>query len=633
MAIITLKNITVSFGTDVVLDGAELVIEKGDRLCITGRNGTGKSTLLKLLAGELTPDDGQLWRQESLRFATLEQDLPASDDTMTVYQSVAEIYQGMGELLAEYHTLLENLVDDKAFDRLSYLQQEIEAKDGWTINHRIESILDRMDLDADKPLSELSGGWLKRVAIARSLVTQPDVWMLDEPTNHLDIPAIQWLEEQLLSFDGTVIFISHDRELMQSVATSILDIDRGTVTRWECDYKSFIERRDHQREVEQVQNRKFDDNLKKEEVWIRQGIKARRTRNEGRVRALLDLRKERSKRREVGTLKMEVDAGMASGKIVKELINVSKSFGDQCLVDNFNFILQRSDRIGLIGANGVGKSTLLKILLDELEVDQGEVRTGTKLNVAYFDQTRDQLNPEQSVSDYISEGREYITIGGKDIHVVSYLGNFMFSGDQARAPIRTLSGGEQNRLLLARLFSLPANLLVLDEPTNDLDIESLELLEELMLEFKGTVLIVSHDRSFMDNVVSSLLVFEGEGVVREFVGGYSDWIASGGDFSVKKNSTPAVVKIPDLSQEEKKRANSERKKLEKELAELPGKIEKKEKQQQQFHDEMAKADFYERPDSEQRSVFQKLSTVESDVETLMDRWEEIEVLIAAASDS
>ncbi|MFT7686390.1 MAG: ATP-binding cassette subfamily F protein uup [Candidatus Azotimanducaceae bacterium] len=632
MAIITLKNVTVSFGNDVVLDETELVIEKGERVCLTGRNGSGKSTLLKVIDGEMNVDGGQVWTQNSLVFSSLEQDLPEGDD-ISIFTSVASTYEGIGKVLSDYHDLVINLSTDEDVERLSRLQHQIEAADAWSINHHIESILDRMGLEPDKKLGELSGGWLKRVAIARSLVAKPDVWLLDEPTNHLDIPTIQWLEEQLLAFDGTIVFITHDRQLMQSVATSIFDIDRGKVTRWDCGYQEFIERRDHQREVEVTQNRKFDDKLRKEEVWIRQGIKARRTRNEGRVRDLEKLREERSQRRVSKNLKMEVDAGSASGKIVKELKGVSKSYGNDLLIDNLSLIIQRQDRIGLIGPNGIGKTTLLKILLENLPIDKGEVKTGTKLDIAYFDQARAQLNPEMSVKDYISEGREYITIGDKDLHVVSYLTNFMFSGDQARAPIRTLSGGEQNRLLLARLFSQPANLLVLDEPTNDLDVESLELLEELLMDFKGTVIIVSHDRSFMDNVVSSLLVFEGNGVVRENVGGYSDWISSGGQFTSARAHTPEPAALDgkplqtEMSREERKKIKAKRQKLEKELAKLPGLVEKDEAALGQLQKALTESSFYQKSESYQAEQYEKVRLLEVLIESNMNRWEELDAQI------
>ncbi|MDG1443246.1 MAG: ATP-binding cassette domain-containing protein [Pseudomonadales bacterium] len=649
MAIVTLKNALASFGEDVVLDHVDLVIEAGERLCLSGRNGSGKSTLLKILSNEKNLDDGQLWRQEKLVFSTLEQDLPENSDK-TVFEVVAGVFESMGEKLAEYHRLAHELTPD-AVDRFANLQQQIEAGDGWSFSHRIDSILDKLKLDGDVRLDQLSGGWRKRVAIARSLVRDPDVWLLDEPTNHLDIPMIQWLENLLLDFEGTIIFVSHDRELMRSVATGVVDIDRGRLTKWECGYDEFIERRDHQREVEETHNKKFDERLKKEEIWIRQGIKARRTRNEGRVRDLEKMRVERASRRTSGQLKMAIDSGDSSGKIVKELIHVKKSFGDDEIISDFSLIVQRGDRIGMVGPNGCGKSTLIKLMLEEIKPDAGEVKTGTKLKVAYFDQLRDKLNPEMSVSDYISEGREYIDISGKSTHVVTYLGNFMFSPDQSRAPIRTLSGGEQNRLLLARLFSLPANLLVLDEPTNDLDIESLELLEEMLLTFDGTVLIVSHDRLFMDNVVSSLLVFDGNGYIEEHVGGYSDWQtyqkamkkAFGNkkkDKSSSKSSASAsqnskgfgdngsanTVDEP-ISHEERKKQKADRKKLEKEMVKLPQQIEKDEAKVTELQKQMAEDSFYAKSSEEQAQVYDGLKLLETQIDTAMTRWAEVEELL------
>ena len=488
-----------------------------------------------------------------------------------------------------------------------------------------------MKLPPDEKLINLSGGWLKRVAIAKSLVTEPDVWLLDEPTNHLDIPTIEWLQEVMLEFQGTIVFVTHDRELMQSVATAIVEVDRGQLVRWDCDYKTFLERREHEREVEQTHNKKFDINLKKEEAWIREGIKARRTRNEGRVRALQQLRLERQKRRTQGTLKLAVDSGSASGKIVKELINVSKSYDAKPIITDLDLVIQRGDRIGLLGPNGSGKSTLIKILLEGLEIDSGEVVSGTKLAPAYFDQVRGQLNPEQSVKDYIAQGREYISINDREVHVVSYLANFMFNPEQARAPIRTLSGGEQNRLLLARLFSLPTNLLVLDEPTNDLDVESLELLEELLLDYTGTVLIVSHDRSFLDNVISSLLVFEGAGRVIEYVGGYNDWLEGGGSFAALANAADkvnptakaAVAEAP-MSFEERKKAKAALKKRERELAQIPDRIDELELEMASLQAKIAAPSFFQASAADQDLLYASVAEKEAEMDILMARWEALE---------
>ena len=630
MSIASLKNVSVHFGTDTILDQVEFNIAKGERVCLTGRNGSGKSTLMRLLCGEVLADEGSIWREKALSFSTLEQDLPAGDDT-TIFAAVASAFSEAGELLAEYAQVSMGTFDDTTLDRMAQLQTQIEAIDGWVLHHRVESVLQRMKLPPDEKLINLSGGWLKRVAIAKSLVTEPDVWLLDEPTNHLDIPTIEWLQEVMLEFQGTIVFVTHDRELMQSVATAIVEVDRGQLVRWDCDYKTFLERREHEREVEQTHNKKFDINLKKEEAWIREGIKARRTRNEGRVRALEQLRLDRQKRRTQGTLKLAVDSGSASGKIVKELINVSKSYDAKPIISDLDLVIQRGDRIGLLGPNGSGKSTLIKILLEGLEIDSGEVVSGTKLAPAYFDQVRGQLNPEQSVKDYIAQGREYISINDRDVHVVSYLANFMFNPEQARAPIRTLSGGEQNRLLLARLFSLPTNLLVLDEPTNDLDVESLELLEELLLDYTGTVLIVSHDRSFLDNVISSLLVFEGAGKVTEYVGGYNDWLEGGGSFAALANAADktnptakvAVAEAP-MSFEERKKAKAALKKLERELAQIPGRIDELELEMASLQAKIAAPTFFQATAADQDLLYAGVAEKEAEMDNLMARWEALE---------
>ena len=640
----TLKNVTVTFGTDRVLDRVNLILDQGERLCLTGRNGSGKSTLMRLLSGELQADEGTIWRSRDLSYSFLDQELPEVSSA-TIFDAVALAFENTGQLLSEYHALSLQLSDvkadhDKIVARMDTLQHKIEAADGWSVNHVIDATLQRMQLDPDIPLSQLSDGWLKRVAIAKSLVIEPDVWLVDEPTNHLDVPAIEWLEQRMVEFPGTIIFVSHDRHLLRSVATSLVDIDRGAVTLWKCGYEAFIERRDHEREVQTLHEKKFDEKLRKEEAWIREGIKARRTRNEGRVRDLEKLREVRRQRRSVSDLKLEVDAGSNSGKVVKELSAVSKSFDDKVLIRNLDLIVRRGDRIGLLGPNGCGKSTLINLLLEELEPDSGVIKTGTKLEVAYFDQARRQLEPDKKVADYISDGREYISINGKEIHVVSYLGNFMFNADQARGPIHRLSGGEQNRLLMARIFSQPANLLILDEPTNDLDVESLELLEEMLLAYNGTVMLVSHDRTFMDNVISSLLVFDasGSGRVTEYVGGYSDWhkenqqrSSNAGSLAVSKtsqqNASSArtdMLMDDSLGFEERKKLKAERQKRKKELEKLPGQIEKLESTLDDCNQKISEADFYQRPQVAQNEIFEKVKDLESQIEQLMTRWEQLE---------
>ncbi|MEX0943870.1 MAG: ATP-binding cassette domain-containing protein [Pseudomonadales bacterium] len=623
MAIIACNNLSIAFGASQVLRGVDLDITKGERLCITGRNGSGKSTLLGLIAGDLDPDEGNIWRSPGIRITTLEQTLPLGTKA-SVYDAIALAFKDTGNLLASYHHLLgeinQSTFGQEQQDQLARLQEAIDHAGGWSFDHKIQGILDRFKLDGTRSLDQLSGGWLRRVAIARSLVVEPDVWLLDEPTNHLDIPTITWLESELVTFDGTIVFVTHDRQLMQAVATSIIDLDRGKLSRFDCDYKTFVERRAHQLEIEQAHNREFDKQLQKEEAWIRKGIEARRTRNEGRVRALQSMRAERQKRRISKNLKLEVDAGNRSGNIVKELEQVTKSYEETPVIKDLDLIIMRGDRIGILGPNGAGKSTLLKLMLGQIQPDSGHVKTGTRLEIAYFDQIRDQINPQQTVADTIAEGREYVSINGKDTHVVTWLNNFLFTPEQSRAPVRVLSGGEKNRLLLAKLFSLPANLLVMDEPTNDLDIESLELLEELLLDYKGTVLLVTHDRSFLDNVVSSLLVFEGDGIVTEYVGGYTDWIEAGGSFDRWNKKR----KEPQVTQDNSKHQKRTKQKLERELASLPEKIEAIEQLIATLYEEMAASSFYESPVSEQREVHARLSKARAEQVDLYARWEELE---------
>jgi ATP-binding cassette subfamily F protein uup len=628
LAVLTLSGLSLTYGTDVIFDAADLAVQAGDKICLSGRNGCGKSTLMNVMLGNVLPDSGTVWRQSGLRFAALEQSLPERQD-QTIFAAVAGAFKEVGQLLADYEiAVVRENISLKELDRL---QHAIEAVDGWSLKYRIDAVLDRLEMDPLQNVQNLSGGWLKRVAIARSLVLAPDVWFLDEPTNHLDIPTIQWLENVMKDFAGTLIFVSHDRELMQAVATSVVGIDRGRVSRWDCDYQTFLERRDHEREVEAEQNKLFDVKLAQEEAWIREGIKARRTRNEGRVRTLFKLRKERSERRGVRNLQLEIGTASKSGKLVVEATGISKSYSDEKIVSNFDLIIQRGERIGLIGPNGAGKSTLIRLLLGEEAPDNGEVKLGTRLDIAYFDQNREQLNPEQSVSDYISDGREYIEIGGRSLHVVSYLSNFMFNGDQARAPIRTLSGGEQNRLLLARLFAEPANFLLLDEPTNDLDVETLELLEERLADFEGTVLIVSHDRNFLDNVITSLLVFEGEGRIQEFVGGYSDWYRGSKGFKTENSALNRADarSDPGDSFEGNKRRKAERQKLERELAKIPDKVESTEGNIAALQAKMAAPGFFDLTSPKQQPELDKLTVFETELEALMSRWVELEQALEA----
>jgi len=622
MPIVTLTNVNLAFGTDQILSHADLTIDRGERLAFAGRNGAGKSTLLGMIQGSVTEDDGSIWRADSLRFAMLRQDLPDRVDE-TVFDTVAKVFDDLGAHIAEYHELSLKVAEDSSVvDRMGELQSKLDHSDGWNISHRIEATLQRLGLEPDEKLTHLSGGWLKRVAIAQSLVLEPDVWILDEPTNHLDLEGIQWLESLLLDFQGTILFVSHDRRLMQSIATSVIEIDRGRVTRYNCDYLTFIERRDTAREVETEHNKQFDDKLKQEEVWIRQGIKARRTRNEGRVRALEALRDERSQRIGFKELKLQADSGEASGKIVKETIGLSKQLGGAPIVSDLDLIIQRGDRIGLLGPNGCGKSTLVRLLLEQMKPDSGTVKTGSRLQIAYFDQSREQLNQQETVQEYIAEGRDFIDVGGKEVHVISYLQNFMFNPDQSRAPIRTLSGGEQNRLLLAKLFAMPTNFLVLDEPTNDLDIETLELLEELLLDYDGTVLLVSHDRTFMDNVVSSLLVFEGAGLITEYMGGYTQWLASRSGSVNASKKTAAKVEVGSHQERKQKKAAVQKKA--RDLEKITASIESTELKIKAQSAAMADSGFFNMSAEKQTQHYDKAASLERELEQLMADWETLE---------
>jgi ABC transport system ATP-binding/permease protein len=630
MPLLRLDTVSLHYGTQILLDNVDLSITKGDKLGLLGRNGTGKTTLLKILAGELSPDSGERWLRPGVRLARLQQTLPEADD-LTVYEMVASGLAEAGQLLAEYH----RLVQDEAgadMDALARVQHELENVDGWTLQQRVDTTISQLQLPADATMGELSGGWRRRVALAQALVCEPDILLLDEPTNHLDIPAINWLEEQLRNFRGSLILITHDRRFLQNVANSIAELDRGHLTLWRGDYQGFLRHREQQLLAEERANDLFDKRLAQEEVWIRQGIKARRTRNEGRVRALKAMRDERQSRRErQGTAGFAVEDAAKSGKIVAELKHVSLAFGERTIIRDFSTIIQRGDRIGIVGANGAGKSTLVKILLGQLQPDSGTIKLGSKLEVAYSDQLRGHLDPDKNLIDNVCGGQEFIEINGKRRHAISYLGDFLFSPERVRTPVKALSGGEQNRAVLARLFSKPANLLVLDEPTNDLDIETLELLEEILLSFDGTVLLVSHDREFMDNVVTSLLVVDGQGGVSDHAGGYSDWLAHGGELG-DSGLTPAVDSTPAASVSasapvaaggaQKKRKLSY--KDQRELEALPALIETLEQRQQQLEAAMSAADFYQQEHTRVQEVTAQLTQVQEELEAALSRWVELE---------
>jgi len=626
MPLLSFADVSLAFGPEPLLDHASFQIDPGERVCLIGRNGAGKSTLLRIADGKVTPESGEVWRQPGLRIAELAQELFVPDDA-SVFDVVASGLHEIGALLAEYHRVARAVGDDPSLlRRLEFLQHEIETRDGWRLHERVENGLAIHGLSADARMGELSGGWRRRVALARALVGDPDLLLLDEPTNHLDIEVIQWLEDVLLGFRGGVLFVTHDRALLSRLATRILELDRGVLTSWPGDYPSFLAKKAAALEEEARHDALFDKKLAQEEAWIRRGIKARRTRNEGRVRTLVAMRAERKRRREVpGRAHFDVEEAQASGKLVIEAEQVSFAWKGVPIVRDFSVRILRGDRIGLVGPNGVGKTTLLKVLLGQLAPDAGRVRLGTKLEVAYFDQLRMQLAPEKTVIENVAGGSEILEIGGERRHVIGYLQDFLFSPDRARTQVATLSGGERNRLLLARLLSAPANLLVLDEPTNDLDIETLELLEERLLDFGGTILLVSHDRAFLDNVVTSTLAFEGDARVFEYVGGYTD--------ALRQRRTPVAAKSaaattgrtgsrPDRSPGAPPAKLGTKEQRERE--QLPARIEALEREQSELTNEISRPGFYKGDAAVQARVQARLAELPAELETAYARWESLE---------
>lgn len=630
MPLIRLNQIEFSIGTQMLLDKVSLTLEKGDRLGLLGRNGAGKSTLLRILSGELLPEDGERWVDPNIQVTRLEQALPDNLD-LTTYEYVATGLADVGALLSRFHSLAAD-GSAEALKELSTIQDQLEHADGWSLDQRIARILDQLDLTATEALSTLSGGWRRRVALARALVSEPDVLLLDEPTNHLDIPSIDWLEQQVQQFGGAIVLITHDRRFLQRACTHIGELDRGHLALWECDYERFLFLRDQQAAAEQRADALFDKKLAQEETWIRQGIKARRTRNEGRVRALESMREERSQRRAAqGKGQFRIEEAARSGKRVVELEQVSFSYEEEMIVDNFSTIIQRGDRIGIVGGNGVGKSTLIKLLLGELSPNEGTVSIGTKLEVAYSDQLRGELDPEKDLIDNICGGQQFIEINGQRRHAISYLSDFLFTPERIRTPVKALSGGEVNRAILARLFTRAANLLVLDEPTNDLDIETLELLEEILLDFKGTVLLVSHDRHFMDSVVTSLLVMPGSGQIEEQAGSYSDWEARGGQIaesSLTKHSpsqTPSTepdnpvkpTQTVTTAATEKKRKLSYQE--QRELKGLPAEIEALEQQHAALLAAISAPGFYEQTPEQVATTLNTVTESEQALDHALER--------------
>ena len=641
MALINLKNVTLSYGGPPILENVELSVQPGERICLLGRNGAGKSTLMKLITGELNPDSGEVNRKQGLKTAYLEQQVPTGSDD-DVFSVVAGGFGNVSSLISDYHHVSHLLAETGSMeyaDKLDRLQTQMEAAEAWQANQQTESILTKMNLDPDANFASLSAGMKRRVLLARGIVSDPDILLLDEPTNHLDIEAILWLENFLIKFEGTLVFVTHDRAFLKNLATRIIDIDRTRVLSFDCGYDKYLERKENLLAEEARRNELFDKKLAEEEVWIRQGVKERRKRNEGRVRRLLDLRSERRQRKETtGKAKIDLQSGPASGRKVIEIKDITFSYdADNAnpIIKEFSSLILRGDRIGIIGPNGSGKSTLIKLMLKELKPSPGHVRHGTNLEVSYFDQLHSALDLEQTAQYNLSPTGDTMVINGKPRHVLGYLQDFLFTPKQARNVVANLSGGERNRLLLAKLFAKSSNVLVLDEPTNDLDLETLELLEELLIDYDGTVLMVSHDRDFLNNVVTSTIAIEGNGLVKEYGGGYDDWMIQSGaaekKYSVdQERKTERELKKADRqARKQQKKADLPRKlsfNENKELQELPAKIEKIEKEIQTIHDLMAEPEFYKQGSSIISETNERAARLDSELAQAYARWEELEAI-------
>jgi ATP-binding cassette subfamily F protein uup len=624
VTLVRLDDVSTAFGHVPLIDHADLMIEAGERLAIIGRNGAGKSTLLQVISGELVPDSGRVWRNAGVTTARLAQD-PSLSTPQSVFDVVAEGLGDLRELVVAYHHAAVAVGEDpspEALKRLGDFQHALEQRDGWRVEQRVELVLTRLGLNPDRAVGTLSGGWKRRVLLARALVSQPSVLLLDEPTNHLDIAAIEWLETLLSEYPGAVVFVTHDRAFLDRLATRVIELDRGQLTSWPGSYASFREKKDAWLANEATAAEKFDKRLATEEAWLRRGVKARRTRDEGRVKALMAMREARAARRSrVGQVRLLVDQAERSGQIVFDVDDVSLAYGASKVVAHFSTRIIRGDRIGLIGPNGAGKTTLLRLLAGELVPDTGEVRRGTHVEVVYFDQQREQLDPERTVVDTIADGADMVTVGGVTRHVYGYLEDFLFPPERARSPVKALSGGERNRLLLARLLTRPANVLIFDEPTNDLDIETLERLEAELVAFSGTILVVSHDRQFLNNVVTSTLVFEGDGRIEEYVGDYDDWLRQRTATDARPvESTP--VRTPDAGRPSPRTKLSYKER--RELEELPGRIEAAESESARIKAAIEAADFYKEPAAAIAATLARVDELANDLEALYRRWDELE---------
>ncbi|NOR19615.1 MAG: ATP-binding cassette domain-containing protein [Xanthomonadales bacterium] len=626
MSLVRFDEVGLEFGEQVLLREACMSIEAGERVCLIGRNGAGKTSLLKLITGDLEPDHGSIQFRAGIGISQLAQTL-STETNPTVREMVTSGLAAVQALADEYREKSALKLDKNGLRDLEKLQQQIDARGGWNIEQRVDTVITELDLPADKTMGELSGGWQRRVALGQALVSQPDLLLLDEPTNHLDLATISWLEDRIVSWPGAVMFITHDRAFLQRLATRILELDRTRLTSWDCDYHTYLRRKEQALHAEQEENSRFDKKLAQEEIWVRQGIKARRTRNEGRVRTLQKMRDQQNARIKRGPgAHISIDEAEASGRKVIRMRNVSYAYGENKIVSSLSLNIMRGDRIGLVGNNGIGKSTLLRLILGELEPQEGTVKQGTNLEIAYFDQLRRELDPNKSVADIVGDGRDYITINGKERHVVGYLRGFLFSAKRAMTPVRVLSGGERNRVILARLFTRPSNLLILDEPTIDLDVETLEVLEARLSEYAGTLIVVSHDREFLDNAVTSILVFEDDGNVHEYVGGYSDWLRRGHKLAATETPEKTQRRIAKAERlaHQKTLPRKLSYKEQRELDRLPGEMQKLDQRIAELARKTSDAAFYKESYEKTQPVLDELSQANINLELQTNRWLELE---------